>query len=121
MNKLQWLEQRFDAIMLTMLSLAFPVIGYELCGLGGLVVGLGYALTVGDAIPPRFNAFVERQPAWRVFLAVTLIASLVVVAAGENAEAIADNTTLAVFVLAIQEGAKRFTRRRQQRQPSIEP
>jgi hypothetical protein len=115
LHKLQSIERPFDAFMLGLFALALPVAGYELGGFVGLVVGLGLALVAQDAAPHRFDAFFERQPRWRLYMAVVVIVCVVGTATGHSAEATIDNAALVIVLLAISDTIKWLSNRRQRR------
>jgi hypothetical protein len=116
MHKLRSIERPFDAFMLALLALALPVAGYEFDGFGGLAVGLGLALVAQDAGPHRFDAFLERQPRWRWYVAAIVIVCVVGTATGHTAEATTDNATFVILLLAIGDTIKWLSNRHQHRQ-----
>jgi hypothetical protein len=118
MHKLRSIERPFDAFMLIMLALAVPVVGYELDGFVGLAVGLslGLALVAQDAVPHRLDAFLERQPRWREYVAVVVIMCVVGTTTGHSVEATTDNATFFIVLLAIGDTTKWLSKRRQRQQ-----
>jgi hypothetical protein len=120
LHKLRSIERPFDAFMLVLLALALPVAGYEFSGFVGLAVGLALALVVQDAVPHRLDAFLERQPRWRWYLAAIVIVCVVGAATGHSTEATIGNATFVIVLLAIQDtinwlGNRRRHRRLRQR------
>jgi hypothetical protein len=105
--------------MLALLALALPVAGYEFSGFAGLAVGLGLAVVVQDAAPHRLDAFLERQPRWRWYVAAIVIVGVVGAATGHGTEATIGNATFVVVLLAIQDTINWLSNRRRHRQLRI--
>jgi hypothetical protein len=116
MHKLRSIERPFDTFMLALLALALPVAGYELNGFAGLAFGLGLALVAQDVVPHRFDAFLERQPRWRWYVAAIVIVCVIGTATGHSTEATTDNAAFVIVLLAIDDTIKWLSNRRQNRQ-----
>jgi hypothetical protein len=119
MHKLRSVERPFDAFMLALLALVLPVAGYKFSGFAGLAVGLGLAVVVQDAAPHRLDAFLERQPRWRWYVAAIAIVCVVGAATGHSTEATIGNATFVVVLLAIQDAINWLSNRRHHRQLRI--
>jgi hypothetical protein len=115
MHKLRSIERPFDAFMLVLVALALPFAGYEFSGFAGLAVGLGLALVVQDAVPHRLDAFLERQPRWRWYVAAIAIVCVIGAATGHSTEATIGNATFVVVLLAIQDTISWLSNRRRHR------
>jgi hypothetical protein len=69
----------------------------------------------------RIDAFVERQPLWRQYAAIFVIAAVTGIATGHSFETTASNTLFVVVLFTVYNTARWLSRRRQLRQAANTP